>query len=434
MAGQGIVTETDLKQRIKQAVDDGFDAQLSLTADLVRCPSTRGNEHTAQDLMAREMRARGLAVDMFAMDEGQIRAHPGGSPFSPEHSAAPIVVGIHRPRSETGRSLILQGHVDVVPPGPLDMWSHPPFDPVIRNGWMYGRGAGDMKAGCISNLAALDALARIGYRPAATVYVQSVVEEESTGNGALMTHLRGYKAHAALIPEPGRETLTRANLGVLWFDFEVRGVPVHVAYMGAGANAIDAAYRVIGALRELEKKWNAGARSDPLFSEIDHPLNLNIGKIEGGDWASSVPAWCKVHCRIAFLPGRKAREAAAEIEKCIADFSRSDSYLANSPPRLIFNGFMVEGFVLEPGSEAEHVLAEAHHEAIGSPLEARAATAYLDARVYALYDGVPALTYGCTAENYHACDERVNLESLRKTTQAMALFIADWCGLEEIKH
>ena len=225
----GIVERAKLKERIKQSVDDGFEAQLALTADLVRCPSTRGNEHTAQDLVARQMRARGLAVDVFAMDQGQILAHPGGSPFSLEHSAAPIVVGIHRPQRETGRSLILQGHVDVVPPGPLDMWSHPPFDPIIRNGWMYGRGAGDMKAGCIANLAALDALARIGYRPAATVYVQSVVEEESTGNGALMTHLRGYKADAALIPEPGRETLTRANLGVLWFEIEVRGVPVHVA-------------------------------------------------------------------------------------------------------------------------------------------------------------------------------------------------------------
>ena len=132
-----------------------------------------------------------------------------------------------------------------------------------------------------------------------------------------------------------------------------------------------------------------GARSDPHFSGIDHPLNLNIGKIEGGDWASSVPAWCKVHCRIAFLPGRKAHDAAAEIEKCIADFARSDSYLANSPPRLTFNGFMVEGYVLEPGSDAERVLADAHREAVGSALEARAATAYLDARVYALYDGVP---------------------------------------------
>ena len=110
-----------------------------------------------------------------------------------------------------------------------------------------------------------------------------------------------------------------------WFEIEVRGVPVHVAYMGAGANAIDAAYRVIGALREMEGEWNEAARSDPHFSGIEHPLNLNIGKIEGGDWASSVPAWCKVHCRIAFLPGRKARDAAAEIEKRVADFARTDS-------------------------------------------------------------------------------------------------------------
>ena len=248
-----------------------------------------------------------------------------------------------------------------------------------------------------------------------------------------MTHLRGYKADAALIPEPGRETLTRANLGVLWFEVEVRGVPAHVAYMGTGANAIDAAYRVVGALRELEAEWNIAARSSPHFAGIDHPLNLNIGRIEGGDWASSVPAWCKVHCRIAILPGRNAREAAAEIEKRIASFARHDPFLANSPPRIVFNGFMAEGYVLEHSSEAERVLAAAHLDAIGSPLESRAATAYLDARVYALYDGIPALNYGCTAENYHAFDERVNLESLRRTTQAMTLFIAEWCGLEPIE-
>ena len=107
-----------------------------------------------------------------------------------------------------------------------------------------------MKAGLAANVFCLDALRRIGLQPAATVYLQSVVEEESTGNGALMTHLRGYKADAVLIPEPEEEKLVRANTGVLWFQVEVRGVPVHVREMRSGANAIDAAYRVIGELRQ----------------------------------------------------------------------------------------------------------------------------------------------------------------------------------------
>jgi acetylornithine deacetylase len=174
-----------------------------------------------------------------------------------------------------GRSLILQTHVDVVPTGPVDMWTHQPFDPVIEGDWLYGRGGADMKAGHDANLCCLDALRRIGMQPAATVYVQSVVEEESTGNGALMTHLRGYRADAVLILEPEEEMLVRANVGVLWFQVEVRGIPVHVREMANGANAIDAADRVIAELRRLEADWNdakAGrARQDPvplLWSDI----------------------------------------------------------------------------------------------------------------------------------------------------------------------
>jgi acetylornithine deacetylase len=419
-----------VKDDIRRAVSDGFGAQTEFLAELVRFPSTRGNEHALQDYMARAMRERGLKVDIFDIDREAIARHPGGSRISNKHSTAPVVVGIHRPKEQSGRSLILQGHVDVVPPGPLDMWSNPPFEPVVRDGWMYGRGAGDMKAGVSAAVFALDALRRAGFDPAATVYLQSVVEEESTGNGALMTHLRGYRADAALIPEPGREMLTRANVGVLWFEIEVRGHPVHVAYMGSGVNAIDAVYRVIGALRKLEARWNEAARSDPEFGSSEHPLNLNVGRIEGGDWASSVPAWCRIECRMALLPGTPAGNAAREIEEWVAEFARRDSFLANNPPKITWNGFFAEGYRLEPGSEAEAVLARAHEVVTGRPLETSLATAYLDARVYSLYDNIPALNYGCLVENYHGFDERVNLESLKRTTEVIALFIAEWCGLE----
>ena len=106
-----------------------------------------------------------------------------------------------------GRSLILNGHIDVVPTGPLDLWTNPPFAPRVENGWLYGRGSGDMKAGLIAGLAAFDALDRLGYRPAADVYLQSVVEEECTGNGALACLQRGYRADAAIIPEPAENGL-----------------------------------------------------------------------------------------------------------------------------------------------------------------------------------------------------------------------------------
>jgi acetylornithine deacetylase len=419
-----------LRDRIIASVNDGFAEQIEFTQALVRFPSLRRAEHTVQDFVFRALRDFGLTMERFAMDRDAIARHPGGSKFSEHHSDAPIVVGIHRPQNETGRSLILQAHVDVVPTGDPALWTHPPFEPVIEGDWMFGRGAGDMKAGHAANLFALKALRRIGLQPAATVYVQSVVEEESTGNGALMTHLRGYRADAALIPEPEDEKLVRANTGVLWFQIKVQGHAVHVREMGAGANAIDAAWRVVGALRVLEAEWNARKAGRAHFEHEYHPINLNIGKIEGGEWASSVPASCTVDCRIAIYPGTSAAEAAREIEQAVVAFARQDGFLANNPPRVVFNGFFVEGYVLEPGSEAEGVLARAHQAATGKPLESFTTVAYLDARVYALYDKVPALCYGPTARHVHGVDECVSLESVRRSTTAMALFIAEWCGLE----
>jgi acetylornithine deacetylase len=135
------------------------------------------------------------------------------------------------------------------------------------------------------------------------------------------------------------------------------------------------------------------------------------------------------------FPGDHAGDKykAREIEACVAEFTRADRFLSNNPPKVTFNGFFAEGYVLEPGSEAEAILSESHRAVTGSDLRSRASTAYLYARVYSLYDGIPALTYGAIGENYHGFDERVNLASVKRTTQAIALFIADWCGVEEME-
>jgi acetylornithine deacetylase len=425
--------EPDLRDRILTSVSEGFAEQVEFTKALVGFPSVRGAEHAIQDFVFRTYRDHGLVMERFAMDRAAIERHPGGSKYSEQHSQAPIVVGIHRPQAETGRSLILQAHVDVVPTGPVSHWSRPPFEPVVDGDWLFGRGSADMKAGHAANLFALKALARIGLQPAATVHVQSVVEEESTGNGALMSHLRGYRADAVLIPEPEGEKLVRANVGVLWFQIHIEGHAVHVREMGAGANAIDAAYRVIAALRQLEAEWNARKAGREHFEAQAHPINLNIGRIEGGDWASSVPSWCRLDCRIAIYPGTPAQEAALEIEKAVADFARSDKLLANNPPRVVFNGFFAEGYVLTPGSEAEAVLARSHQIATGKPLESFMSAAYLDARVYALYDKVPTLCYGPSSRGVHGVDECVSVSSVQRITAAMTLFIAEWCGVESLQ-
>ncbi|MGM0559644.1 MAG: ArgE/DapE family deacylase [Pseudomonadota bacterium] len=422
----------ELAEKIRKSVEDGFDEQVTFLQDLVRHPSLRGQEHTAQDFYFSALKDRGYAMDRWTVDVEDIRHHPGFSPVKIDYSNAINVVGTHRPRNETGRSLILNGHMDVVPEGPYDLWSRHPFEPHIEGDWLYGRGSGDMKAGLAANIHALDALRRLGYQPAGRVHLQSVVEEECTGNGALACLTRGYQADAAIIPEPEDEKLVRANTGVIWFQVTVRGVPVHVREAGKGANAIEAAYKLIAGLRELEERWNTPERRHPRFKDEDHPINFNVGKIAGGDWASSVPSWCSFDCRIAIYPGVSPQEAAAEIEACLQETARKDSFLANNPPEIDYNGFFAEGYVLEEGSEAEQTLGKAHARSFGRELESFITAGYLDARVFMLYGDTPCLVYGPTSENIHAFDERVSLKSLQQVTTAIALYVAEWCGLEEL--
>lgn len=424
--------DAELSKRIRDAVERRFDEQLAFTAELVRHPSVRGAEHTAQDFVAGALRERGYAVDRWHIDVDEIANLPGFSPVHADYTNAWNVVGAHRPHNVQGRSLILNGHIDVVPVGPLDMWDTPPFSPRVEEGWMYGRGAGDMKAGLTGCLYALDALRDAGFQPAADVFVQSVVEEECTGNGALACLQRGYRAEAALIPEPLGDALIRAQIGVIWFQVHLRGRPVHVAYAGTGANAIEAAFPIIQALHALEADWNSAARRHPAYADVEHPLNLNVGRIRGGDWPSSVPAWCTFDVRIAVFPGQDLRQARQEIEDCVRTAAQSNPFLADYPPEVVYHGFLAEGYELTDADEPTRVLGEAHRACYGEPLRLIATTAATDARFYGLYADIPALVYGPTAESIHGFNERVNLDSVRRNTQAMALFIADWCGLEPL--
>ncbi len=422
----------ELAQNILDAVQQGFERQLTFTQQMMSLDSTRGNERAAQACFYQALASRGYAMDQWSIDVAQIQSHPGFSPVKVDYDDAINVVGTHTPDQEQGRSLILNGHVDVVPTGPLDMWTRSPFEPWIEGDWLYGRGGADMKAGLCANLAALDALETLGWQPAARVHVQSVTEEECTGNGALSALVRGYRAEAALIPEPEENMLVRANTGVIWFRVHVRGRPVHVREAGQGANAIEAAMSLIPPLKGLEKKWNDARVDHRYFESVEHPINFNIGRISGGDWASSVPSWCTLDVRAAIYPGVDPRDAAKEIEDCIATHARDHAFLHDNPPQVEYNGFFARGYVLEEGSEAERVLGQAHAASFGSSLESFVTAGYLDGRVFVLYDDCPCLVYGPVSRDIHAFDERVSLESLKRVTGTIALFVASWCGLEPI--
>lgn len=428
--------ERETVAKIMKAVDDRFEDQIGFLSELTSHPSTRANEQSAQLFMSENLTERGFVVDSWQVDVNDISHLPGFSPVLGNYDEAVNVVGTYRSDASDGRSLILNGHIDVVPTGPLDMWDSPPFEARIDDGWMYGRGAADMKAGLAANLFALDTIRDAGFVPKANIVYQSVVEEECTGNGALACLQRGYHADAVIIPEPFGEQLTTAQIGVIWFQVQLKGIPVHVSHAGSGFNAIEAAIPLIEALHRMEKRWNSPELRHPAYEHVHHPLNLNVGKIAGGDWASSVPSWCCLDLRIAIFPGTDLAFARQEIEACIHDAAMQDSVLRNSPPKVIYNGFMAEGYSLadhkKPETEmAISTLESAHRFVNDTDLRKGPVTALTDGRFYGLYADTPSLTYGPESRNIHGFNECVDLVSVRRVTQTIALFVAMWCGLQK---
>jgi acetylornithine deacetylase len=422
----------DVMERLRAAIAENFQDQVAFLQKMVQFRSLRGEEEPLQQWMAAQFDKRGYKVDQFSLADVNLMSHPKAAPMDtiPLEGSRQVVATLDS--EGKGRSLILQGHIDVVPEGPADLWADAPYDAIVRDGWMIGRGAQDMKAGVSAMIFALDAIKKAGFAPDGRIHLETVTEEESTGNGALSTLMRGYTADACLIPEPTGHTLSRAQVGAIWFRLRVRGTPVHVAYSETGTSAILSAMHLTRAFQDYTAQLNAKAVSNKWFGDIKNPIKFNVGIIKGGDWASSTPAWCELDCRLGLLPGSTPAEAMKGIEQCLTEAQKNDSFLSENPAELVWSGFQADPSICEPGSAAEAALAAVHERVFEKPLEDRMSTAVNDTRYYAVDYGIPALCYGPYGVGPHAFDERVDLDSVRKTTLSIALFVAQWCGLRAL--
>ncbi len=416
--------------KLELAIDLSFDRQVEWLQTLVRFPSTRGNEEACQTWLAEEFACRGWTVDKFNLSEIQFAGHPSAAPFVDIDPGQlwQVVARPHFSPLAGGKSLILQGHVDVVPTGPEEFWDDDPFSAAIRDGWLYGRGAQDMKGGLAAAVFALDAIKEAGFTLGAPVHIQSVTEEESTGNGALSTILRGYSADGVLIPEPTSNTLTRAQTGAVWFRISATGSPRHVGRSSSAHNLISSMLKLIEAMHRLVQQLNQEALSEPWFSGLESPIKFNAGRIQGGDWASSTPSWCEVDCRIGILPNRSTAKLQNAIKDAVTASASSDPILAECQVNVIWTGFLAAGVVHSPSSLAEAFLIDAHKQVRGSPPEARVSTAVNDTRYYSSA-GMESLCYGPSGKGMHSFNECLNLQSLKETTKIVARFIASWCGV-----
>jgi len=331
---------------------------------------------------------------------------------------------------EGGHRALFNGHLDVVNPGKREFWSRDPFTPDIIDGWLYGRGAGDMKSGVAAMTYAAHAVQKAGFGLGAPFSLTAVIEEECCGNGALACLAEGYDAEAVLIPEPFGPTILTDQLGVLWFKVSLAGKSTHVLDARGGINAIEKCYPLIQALRGLEHELNNG-NVPAAYAAMAHPINLNIGIIEGGDWPSTVPSDAVFHARLAFFPGRSFATIADKIRSTIAVATKDDPWLRENPPDVKFYGFRSDGHSIPRSLPALTTLAECHENLTGVQPQSYIATCTTDLRAYVHYGRGQATCYGPVAENIHGPDERVNLESIIHVARVYALFLARWCRLIE---
>ncbi len=421
------MTTTDTTQqaidRLWAEIERREDEIIETVAELVRRPSPLGEEAEAQAYVADHLRTTGLDVDVWDLDEA-LKDLPNAGDSGVPFAGRPNVAGV-LPGSGNGRSLILNGHIDVVSPEPVSAWSYDPWQATIVGDRMYGRGAHDMKSGDALNLMLPRLLRELGIQLGGDLIIQSVIEEECTGNGALDASRR-YQADACVVTEPSGGQFTHAHVGVLWFRIGIAGESAHAAVAWKGVNAITKSIPIMQALQALDARLNE--QTHPAFAGIPHPINLNVGVIHGGDWPSTVPGACELHCRLSFYPGQTVDETRREIESAIAGAIAGDPWFVQHPPILTWDGFQSAGSTVSMDEPSVQLLNTWHQRVFGAPMELRAGTGTNDMR-YFNFAGIPAGCYGAGGANAHAADEWLDLRSLVPAAKVLGAFMLDWSGV-----
>jgi acetylornithine deacetylase len=437
---------TDSEARVLDAVDEAARAGRLVAdlADLVEIPSVTGTsaEADAQRWVGDRLTALGADVDAWSMDVAELSAQAGFPGSEAPRDEARGLVGTLPGRSgavgATGDpdapTLVLQGHVDVVPAGDHRAWGDAePFVARLvdtpEGPSLMGRGTCDMKAGVVAALAALGALRTAGVRLRGGVAVHSVVSEEDGGLGAFGTLARGHAGDACVIPEPtGRRVIT-ATAGSLTFRLDVPGKAAHGSSRYAGVSAVEAFAGVHRALLDLERR--RGRDADPLMAGYEIAYPLSIGVVRAGDWASTVPDALVAEGRYGVRLDESPDDARAAFEACVADACAGDPWLRDHPVRVTWWGGQFASGRLPAGHLLLDLTRRAWADATGEPEPAPCGGPYgSDLRLYAAA-GVPTLHLGPgDVRLAHAAREYVPVSDLHAVARSLALLVMRYCGTE----
>lgn len=425
-----VVTGNSSKQ-ISDAVDQLQDELFGFCQSLVRIPSLPGEEREAQLFIASKLEEVNLQVDILRSNRDELEDHPAfcddGVSFADRINVIGRWSGVNSD-ADNSRSLILNGHVDVVPVGNLDLWDDPPWSGKIEDGKLYGRGSCDMKSGIAAGIFAVKALQSIGFAPQKDVLIESVIGEESGGVGTLTSIVKGYRADAAIIMEPTRLMICPVQSGALTFRIKVPGRAAHGSMRHSGVSAIEKFYPILDAVNDLERQRHQSFHH-PLYEDPMGIAPIAFGTVKGGDWHSTVPNEVIVEGRYGVLPG-ESNEAAREIlVETLERVAGADPWLKNNPPVLEwFEGQFESGEtdVLEP---IIPLLSNCHREIVGSEPQLHGVPYGSDLRLFTNHGKIPAVLYGPgDVAHAHTVNEFIPLEEVLTCAKVLALTIYRTCG------
>lgn len=322
-----------------------------------------------------------------------------------------------------GKSLMFNGHIDVMPADDAKEWISPPFEPQIRDGKLYGRGSADMKAGLMAGIMAVQLLRDADLHFNGEVKISSVCDEEGGGNGSIQAVMSGQKADCVVVCEGTSDSLILAHMGFVFFRVEVDGLSCHSGDKKSGVSAIEKVLKLINALNEKEHEWLLHYKHDKL-----PPPNLNVGCIKGGSAASTVAGTCIFEICIHYLPEQMShKQVVDEFIDVIDRTCVADKWLNKHRPRITMyqNG---GAFSMNEDDASVQCFIDTYQSCRNKKLNITGSPAGCDSRLWQNIACCPTLQFGPgNLQQCHARDEWVSVQDYLDCILIYALFILNYC-------
>jgi acetylornithine deacetylase len=421
--------KTDARKNLLEKIDQSRDKAVAFLRDMVVIPSVTGDEAQIQTFLSKYMTKIGLDVDMWETDWEELKKHPGYRPVDRGYEGRPNIVATWK-GAGGGRSLLLNGHTDVIPVGGGEGWSDNPWSATIKNGRMYGRGTADMKSGVASHIMAVECLKGAGLKPKGDVYINIVIDEEVSGHGTLDTVIRGYQADAGISGETSDLAVQPACIGRIWFEIEIHGKPAGIQKRYEGISGIELGNKIVKAVADLEAK-RVATITHPLYPNALDTLPCIIGSFSAGNYPSAFPANCLLKGSIGTVPGEDHEGVKQSLVDQIARAAAEDPWMKLHPPKVRFVGYDAQASEIPRDHAIVETVCKNYKEITGRDPQISGRQGAADTRFLNLYANTPTVIFGPgSTAVMHADDEYVSIDDYMTSIKVMALSICDWCGVE----